>query len=148
MVERSPGLWINLPDGRRAMISPHAINRYVERVREASHPVALREIRALIDDHCTIGTQPPAWLHSGEWARWWLTAGDVSFTVAWHDDEKMLSVRTVLVRGWIDPDHRARLNARAAVRRARRRARAGADHRDVAREGRRARRERRGVADA
>ena len=143
-MERNPDLWITLSDGRRALISPHSIKRYVERVREVGHDVALREIRELIDRHCTLRVEPPDYADDHRSGGWWLVAGDVAFRLWLHDDG-MLSVQTVLTRGRLDPEHRARRNARRSAERARRRAVRGTDPR--AREDRRARRDRHGAVD-
>lgn len=118
--ERAAALVVHVEDAT-IVISPHALDRYAERVRCGMSVFRARHDLEQISACATLTATRPAWKPpaadgSDDTTDAWLMLGeDVCFPVTWGDGE--LTAKTCLTRGTISDGARATRNRRRRARR-------------------------------
>lgn len=121
-----PPLYIELPDGRRAGLTDHLIDRWRELTCPVASPVdAARLLNRMLSDVGEFTATPPEWVDIGLVRPWslsgWVIAWDYAIPV--YCEGKRMFAPTIVARGNLTPSERASRNQRARHERRRQKAR-------------------------
>lgn len=122
-------LRLRMPDGRLVTVAPHALERYIERVRPAMTPrQAAKDLRRLVAATGRVLDRPPAWAvrqRHGDITGWVALGEDIVFPVIGG-----CCIPTCLTRGGLSPAAVERRRVKQARRQERAHRRGMRDPRD------------------